>query len=74
MEKEKFKQEMKDNFIPSVKEMIIKEEAHLKKMNSYLDPAYPIKTRKYAQECIEISEKALAHYKMRLQEYEDFVK
>jgi len=74
MEKEAFKQEMKDNFIPAIKNMIIKEEDHLKKMNSYLDPAYPIKTRKYAQDCIKKSEQSLAHFKMRLQEYEEYVK
>lgn len=64
-----FKQKLQEAFIPCVKELISKEEAHLVwlKENRKL-----LRNRLLVDRFIERSTNDLAHYRMRLQQYIEY--
>jgi len=67
---EDFRIKMRDFFIPAVEEMAKKEEEHL---NFLRETRLKLINRQEVDQYIKRSTRALEHYKLRLQQYRDFI-
>lgn len=69
-----FKKQMRDEFIPTIEELVKKEETHLKFLQKSLDKLVHSGHSVDIDEMIERTEASIKHLKHRLLEYQEYAK